>query len=176
MKWFDDVFLPSLFERCGVGDMWITAKQARICINNMEAKQCRRYKAMWCIYSYMWRGRQVSFMPANHGCGKISFTTNAAETAETAKKVKRRELRQEMHSAIVAIRRGRYAEKFQSIIDLENDITENMRLDVEEGIKTDPSQFEFLAETQIKRKIWEAAKKDPEKCIRWIDTMLKIYG
>lgn len=36
MSWFDDTFLPSLFERFGRETHWLTRKQTAICTRYME--------------------------------------------------------------------------------------------------------------------------------------------
>ena len=37
-KWFNGVFVPSLFERAGVNHlMWLSAKQTQICVENFDS-------------------------------------------------------------------------------------------------------------------------------------------
>lgn len=86
-KWFDEVFLPSLFEyaqkivglckNCKISD-----KQFNICRQNMEEVKCydSDYRVNYSYYSYMWNDRQI--IVTHHNNNYISFSFNSAEVAQ----------------------------------------------------------------------------------------------
>lgn len=86
-KWFDKVFLPSLFEyaqktvglckNCKISD-----KQFNICRQNMEEHSSYdvSYGTSHIYYSYMWNDRNV--IVTRHNNNYISFSFNSAETAQ----------------------------------------------------------------------------------------------
>ena len=86
-KWFNEIFLPSIFEKVGAGKQkWLTARQTMICTDNMQ-KTTVRYDSdgygTMCNhdnYSCKWNGRDVhlSYSKKN-GCGCIEFGYNAEE-------------------------------------------------------------------------------------------------
>ena len=86
-KWFNETFLPSIFEKVGAGKQkWLTARQTMICTDNMQ-KSTVRYDADGYgtmhnhdNYSCKWNGRDVhlSYSKKN-GCGCIEFGYNAEE-------------------------------------------------------------------------------------------------
>lgn len=86
-KWFNETFLPSIFEKVGAGkSKWLTARQTMICTENMQ-KSTVRYDADGYgtmrnhdNYSGKWNGRdvQLSYSKKN-GCGCIEFGYNAEE-------------------------------------------------------------------------------------------------
>lgn len=88
MKWFDDVFLPSLFERSGVNNrLWLTRAQTNICVSNMVRHDVRydadgygtKHSASY--FSYRWRGRDVRLLYSKkNGCGAIEFYMNEQES------------------------------------------------------------------------------------------------
>ena len=95
-KWFDDVFLSSLFERFGTSSHWLTQKQTAICTQYME-EHTERIDTKNGIYNhsnytYEWRGRKVflSFSKLN-GASTINFSPTAEEIEEIRKKNKERE-------------------------------------------------------------------------------------
>ena len=61
-KWFDTVFLPSLFERAGVDNaMWITNKQRLTCLDYFNN------------YVYTWQNRTIKLYPCKNGAAQIYF-------------------------------------------------------------------------------------------------------
>lgn len=94
-KWFSEVFLSSIFERCGKRrEMWLTQKQTAVCTSNMEMRQTRydadgygtMHTHLW--YECEWQGRRVSLSYSKkNGCGYISFEMNAEEQAEHLAKI-----------------------------------------------------------------------------------------
>lgn len=83
-KWFNEVFLRSLFERFGIGQRyWLTKKQTSICIDNMELSfvDIGGYKHN--NYNYDWNGRHVSLSYSKlNGCGTIVFHPTEDEIKE----------------------------------------------------------------------------------------------
>lgn len=86
-KWFDKVFLPSLFEyaqktvglckNCKISD-----KQFNICRQNMEEHNSYdvSYGTPYTYYSYVWNDRNV--IVTRHNNNYISFSCNSAEAAQ----------------------------------------------------------------------------------------------
>ena len=93
-KWFNDIFLPSLFDRAGANNpIWLTAKQTAVCTANMK-KNDVRYHSQFGFESHSfftaeWNGRKVrlDFSKLN-GCGTIFFSLNESEQEEASKKAK----------------------------------------------------------------------------------------
>ena len=86
-KWFDEVFLPSLFEYAQktVGlckNCKISPKQYSICIDNMEAVKGydSNYRISYTYYNYMWNDRQVTV--CRHNDAYINFSLSTAEDAQ----------------------------------------------------------------------------------------------
>ena len=86
-KWFNETFLPSIFEKVGAGNQkWLTARQTMICTDNMQ-KATVRYDAdgygtmhSHDNYSCKWNGRDVNlYYSKKNGCGCIEFGYNAEE-------------------------------------------------------------------------------------------------
>lgn len=86
-KWFNETFLPSIFEKVGAGKQkWLTARQTMICTDNMQKSTVRYdsdgYGTMHNHdnYSCNWNGRNVHlFYSKKNGCGCIEFGYNAEE-------------------------------------------------------------------------------------------------
>ena len=86
-KWFDEVFLPSIFEyaqktvglckNCKISD-----KQFNICRQNMEEVKCydSDYRKSYSYYNYMWNDRNV--IVTRHNDNYISFSLNSAESEQ----------------------------------------------------------------------------------------------
>ncbi len=86
MSWFDDTFLPSLFQRIGPGRArWLTVKQTAICCQYMEPHSVKTngyqgYSTTHIYYTYVWDGREVVLQYSKkNGCGTIQFYMNKAE-------------------------------------------------------------------------------------------------
>ena len=83
-RWFEDVFLQSLYSAAGHSEKWLTAKQTAICTQYMERRTTRIETASGYNnhdnYVYSWDGREVilSYSKKN-GCGTIWFGLNAEE-------------------------------------------------------------------------------------------------
>ena len=99
MKWFDDVFLKSLFNQTGANrDKWITAKQTAICIKYMQRNTAHIETASGTYkhdnYYYQWENRQVflSYSKLN-GCSTINFSLTPEEIAADNEKYRLEKLR-----------------------------------------------------------------------------------
>ena len=92
MSWFDDTFLPSLFERFGRETHWLTRKQTAICTRYMErhtvmVDQFQGDRTRHHYYTREWRGRIVTLNYSKlNGCGTISFGSTEQERADLAKR------------------------------------------------------------------------------------------
>lgn len=84
-NWFNNVFLPSLFERAGANNpIWLSQKQTAICCQNME-QHCSSmsdgeflYKKLWCSYRWQERDIILTYSKKNR-CSTIEFSFNSEE-------------------------------------------------------------------------------------------------
>lgn len=92
-KWFEEVFLKSIFERCEIGKQkWLSAKQTAICVQYMEMHRarydCDVYGTM-CNHNYYtceWMERSVVLdYSKKNGCGCITFGMNEEEKVKQQK-------------------------------------------------------------------------------------------
>ncbi len=90
-KWFNETFLPSIYERCEARgrEMWLSQKQTAICTQNMDLYQVRYDPDGYGVrythnqYRYNWDGRYVSLSYSKkNGCGYIIFGMSVAEEEE----------------------------------------------------------------------------------------------
>ena len=86
MKWFEDTFLKSIFEKQGENvDRWLSVKQTAICTQHMK-RQTVIYSDGFDTfthnnYYYSWNGYQVTlFYSKKNSCGKITFTATGRKT------------------------------------------------------------------------------------------------
>lgn len=86
-KWFEQVFLPSIFEKTGVNKpFWLSVKQTEICAENMTVHSTvydgTGYGIMYNhnYYTCDWNGRKVTLeYSKKNGCGCIKFSMNSEE-------------------------------------------------------------------------------------------------
>ena len=86
-KWFNEIFLPSIFETAGAGrKKWLTVKQTAICTEYMERKSVVYdsdvFGTMYTHYNYVcdWNGRNVALWYSKKSkCGCIEFGYNEKE-------------------------------------------------------------------------------------------------
>lgn len=140
MKWFDTTFLPSLFEKAGVGKfLWLSQKQTAVCVKYMEQHTvclrdevgniCRHLN-----YTCTWQDRDVilSYSKLN-GCGAISFGFNTAEKLENEKAAEKTKWEREYDLISRRYRRRReafdkeYNECLQFSQEIEEDIAEDRK-------------------------------------------------
>ena len=95
-KWFDEVFLPSLFEyaKKSIGlckNCKISPKQYGICMDNMEAVKGYNsdYRIQYTYYAYVWDDRQVTVIRHNDAYINFSMSTAEAEKMRTEEEAKR---------------------------------------------------------------------------------------
>lgn len=99
-KWFNETFLPSLFEQCkkaGNSQKWLSQKQTAICTDYME-KEIISFSDGFgsyhrIIYHYFWNDRKISLAYSKkNGCAVISFSPTKEEQkqAEAARKEERK--------------------------------------------------------------------------------------
>ena len=75
-SWFNDVFLPSIFSRCGVNNLFLmTRKQVAVCKNYFHN------------YSYIWNGRKITLTIMQNGAGKLYFAPTTEEKGEAQKQL-----------------------------------------------------------------------------------------
>lgn len=82
MKWFEEVFLPSLFDKAGINHaMWLSQKQTAICKENMTAEfQMDALGRRHIFYKTTYNGREVLMQYGRkNGCGQIIFRETKAE-------------------------------------------------------------------------------------------------
>ena len=133
-KWFDEVFLPSLFEyaqktvglckNCKISD-----KQFNICRQNMEEVKCydSDYRVNYSYYNYMWNDRNV--IVTRHNNNYISFSFNSAEAAQ-ARQEEEAERKAEKLAIFDRIKQNperlekSLANKFSKLEKLQNELSE----------------------------------------------------
>ena len=155
-KWFNDVFLPSLFEyvqknirlckNCKISD-----KQFNICRQNMEEVKCydADFRKNYIYYRCTWNDRNI--IVTRHKNNYVSFSFNSAETAQA-----RQEEEAEREAARIAMfnrikqnperLKKSLAKKFAKLEKLENELSEALD-DEEDGdiidmIKNDISKLQ----------------------------------
>lgn len=95
MKWFEKVFLPSLFDKAGINHaMWLSQKQTAICKENMTAES--RMDALGhrhIFYKTTYNGREVSMQYSKkNGCGQITFGATEEEVKESMQEYNKRRI------------------------------------------------------------------------------------
>ena len=100
-KWFNDVFLPSLFEyaqktvglckNCKISD-----KQFDICLRNMEEVKCCdvNYRKNYTYYRCTWNDRDV--IVTHYKNNYISFSLDSVEIAQAKQQAKQEEVEREI--------------------------------------------------------------------------------
>ena len=91
-KWFDKVFLPSIFAQAGHKAMYLTQKQTAVCVQRME-RTIVTYRVESGVryshynFTYQWGERYVfmSYSKKN-GCGWIEFGLDAGEERQAQAK------------------------------------------------------------------------------------------
>ncbi len=155
-KWFDKVFLPSLFEyaqktvglckNCKISD-----KQFNICRQNMDEVKCfdSDYCVSYTYYNYMWNDRQVTV--SRHNDAYINFSLSTAETAQ-ARQEEEAERQAEKMAMLNRIKQNperlekSLAKKFAKLEKLQNELYEALNdeedADIIDSIKDDISKLQ----------------------------------
>lgn len=107
-KWFDDVFLPSLFERYGTSKGWLSEKQF-MCFerqNGVKTRQLTRQNSIndgfyvfGAVLEYTWNGRIISVFPRKSGKAEIYFGRTKEEDAQFLIEEEKRQYKKSMESA-----------------------------------------------------------------------------
>lgn len=91
-KWFDEVFLPSIFSYSGAGPVvWISRKQVDVCKNYMRQvphSSINGYGdvSVGCLWKYEWNSRKIVLTIEHNGAGRISFGLNVEEKQSRAER------------------------------------------------------------------------------------------
>lgn len=165
-KWFDNVFLKSLFECIGTNNVrWLTAKQTAVCIQYMECKTVRIKNAydeyyVHDNYMYVWDGRSVSLSYSKkNGCGTIQFGLNAEEKAQVvqANSIKKKDKIREKAQRKFELHPEQYVERIKKmklkIVDYQNEIDECIKENDTDGLE---NLIEFVDEMKEELRIWES--------------------
>ncbi len=119
-RWFETVFLPSLFQKTGYTPLFLTRSQTNVCCENMERHEARvtayqgdYYKHTY--YTYRWNDRDVrlDFSKLN-GCGQIRFGMNEDDQIDGLLDAMKRE--QELEETRIANRIRWYMEGKDGIV------------------------------------------------------------
>lgn len=112
--WFDDTFLPSLFERAGSKRMlWITYKQYNVCKNHMTSERYSIDTPLYGVFAsgfrlqYLWNGRRVTVYQAPNGAAQIYFGQDEAEKTAMDKRCEYKKM------AFIAELRRRHPNKYK---------------------------------------------------------------
>lgn len=108
MKWFEEVFLPSLFDKAGINHaMWLSRKQTAICTENMTAESCMdELGYRHTSYKTTYNGREVSMQYSKkNGCGQITFGATEEEVKESMQEYNKRRIERVKNSAKVMLER-----------------------------------------------------------------------
>ena len=106
MSWFQDKFLPSIFERAGLERKWLTQKQTAVCTRSMEKRvvsvqQPYGEYTRHTYYITTWQGRHVQLDYSKlNGCGVIQFGMNEQERMD-AEAQRERWQREREHDRLV---------------------------------------------------------------------------
>jgi len=163
-KWFENVFLQSLYNITRHSEKWLTAKQTAICTQYMERRTARIDTATGYHnhdnYTYTWNGREVvlSYSKKN-GCGTIWFGYNAEEQEQARIANKANRLKQITESARrrLKLHPDKYAERVEKlkieIARCQDEIDESVAEGDLDGIESINSH---IYELQEKLTIWES--------------------
>jgi hypothetical protein len=86
-SWFNDVFMPSIFARCGVNNFcWLTIKQVAVCRDYFKNN------------SYVWNGRMATLTVSRNGAGKVYFALTTDEATKAQKSIEIRAKEKDLKS------------------------------------------------------------------------------
>ena len=155
-KWFNKIFLPSLFEyaqktvglckNCKISD-----KQFNICRQNMDEVNCfdSDYRVNYSYYNYIWNNRQVTVNRYNDAY--INFSLSTTETAQ-ARQEEEAEREAEKMAMLEHIKQNperlekSLAKKLAKLEKLQNELSEAIddeeESDIIDSIKNDISKLQ----------------------------------
>ena len=86
-SWFNDVFMPSIFARCGVNNFcWLAIKQVAVCRDYFKNN------------SYVWNGRMATLTVSRNGAGKVYFALTTDEATKAQKSIEIRAKEKDLKS------------------------------------------------------------------------------
>lgn len=139
-KWFENVFLRSIFDRIGHDTRWLTAKQTAICKQYMEKQTVRLETATgYCNhdnYTYSWNGRDVFLCySSKNGCGTIHFGLNSEEHEQARIENEAEKRQQIIERAQRKLERhpGEYFDRIEKMKAKISDYLEEIRISIEEN-------------------------------------------
>ena len=161
--WFEDTFLPSIFNRCHDRALWLTTKQTAVCTQNMDKITCRVQDGTHLNFTTTWNGRFVHLWYSKlNQCGKITFGPTEAEKAQAnlthaeekkafeANRIERIKKNPERLNREVTKTEALIAKYIQEIKDDTEDINNPEYSDIVEEIQTSIDTYtKKLAEQQI---------------------------
>lgn len=155
-KWFDGVFLPSLFERCGTSkSLWLTRNQTSICLDNMEkhttlTAQFQGDYTKHVYYTYDWKGRKINLQYSKlNGCGTIAFgMTSDEKSAQTELNAKEQDrLQRERNERRMRLHPDKHAEfviKAESVLKGAIELLEESKNNgTDKDVKADTKAVEY---------------------------------
>lgn len=145
-KWFENVFLTSLFEWVGVGkEKHLTQKQTKVCVDNMKdivfSYSPNGYDKYFAVrYEYEWCGRTVHMRYSKlNECGYIYFTA----TEEEAKKNKEKYEEEHRKREIERLTR-KSPESLKKMISKKQVKLEKLEAELTELMEMDPDDLEEI--------------------------------
>lgn len=160
-KWFDEVFLLSLFERFGTYPKWLSAKQTAICIKNMECHVVQRgphpMDGAHLNYSATWQGRPVYlFYSKKNGCGEITFGLTEEEAEKLGREWREQKEKQKEESRNRAKQNPERCQKhITALVRKIEDCTDYLQEAIQDN---DQEEIEFykeeIAETKKELEFW----------------------
>lgn len=163
-RWFEDVFLRSIFDRIGHETRWLTSKQTAICTQYMDKQTVRLETATgYCNhdnYVYSWNGRDVFLCySSKNGCGTIRFGLNSEEQEQARIKNEAEKRQQILERARRKLERHpeKYFQRIEEMKAKISDYLEEIKICIEEddtyGIK---NLEKYVEEMQTELSLWES--------------------
>lgn len=91
-RWFEEVFLPSIFSYSGAGPVvWISRQQVDVCKKYMRQNSSFHIDGygktfVGCSWTYIWKTREIVLTIEHNGAGRISFGANDEEKKNMAER------------------------------------------------------------------------------------------
>lgn len=163
-KWFEDVFLQSIFDRIGHNTRWLTAKQTAICTQYMEKQTVRLEAATgYCNhdnYVYSWDGRDVFLCySSKNGCGAIHFGLNLEEQEQARIENEAEKRQQIIERAQRKLERHpeKYFQRIEALKAKIEDYLEEIKICIEEDDTDGIGNLEkYVEEMQTELELWES--------------------
>lgn len=155
-KWFDNTFLPSLFNRYGANNPhWITAKQTQVCTDNMQVNTCIENDGFTTMrhkyFTYEWNGRKVTLQySSKNGCGTIVFSSTITEATEASKQnaIAKQSAEVERLRKQKANHPDHFSKRIAEVEARVNNLKDMIAMDEADGLKVDPLDIETLKKAE----------------------------